>query len=684
VVKSGTWWSNAPNWIQSNRSSIVLVFRISVVVCVVEAVIMLASTMVPVRVQVVLDEYPLPVILLDIIFLTLVSSPIIYGWVIRPFVLAGSKAESHLALKDGKQHHGFLFAHLPQSVVVEDYSEVKKVVDQLLLQGIQDLKAYLIKQPVLVRELVAKARLLDANHAMLVLYGYSSVEHITKVQADISSWWNDGWLDYYSSEIASFVAQKSYTCEVTDFRVDGSEFSTRTISSVVEGYEDTWKRVLNLHEDISVRREREEMLLSNQRFLQRSVKDRTRELESALSRFEQSEAFLIQCAELATLGYAVWDCELERDIVVSKELAKIHGLTVGDYRNIVTSTEKYVEFVVLDDREKYIEYENTEMPIGDRAVESVEYRIRRADGEIRYVQQRSQPIHSASGQKDLEIVIIQDITALKHVEIRLEESERLRIEAAKMADRLRGQQEVERKKAAAQLIQSSKLATLGEMATSVAHELNQPLNVIRMAAGNTRRKLSEGIADPEYLNDKLLRIEEQTARAAVIIDHMRMFGRKAKERPELIDLRNVVKNALDLMGEQLRLAGIEVVTVLPEDCACVLGHIIQMEQVILNLLTNALDAIEAVEQSEGGAKITLRVFECDNVVHITAQDTGGGISGDGLHRIFEPFYTTKQMGKGTGLGLSVSYGIVRDMKGTIAAENIGDGARFTITLPMAR
>ncbi|MFT7675935.1 MAG: nitrogen-specific signal transduction histidine kinase, partial [Gammaproteobacteria bacterium] len=115
---------------------------------------------------------------------------------------------------------------------------------------------------------------------------------------------------------------------------------------------------------------------------------------------------------------------------------------------------------------------------------------------------------------------------------------------------VRAEQESERKAATAQIIQSSKLATLGEMATSVAHELNQPLNVIRMASGNVRRKLSKGTADPEYLNDKLERIEEQTARAAAIIDHMRMFGREANENPEPIDARNVVTNALDLVGEQ--------------------------------------------------------------------------------------------------------------------------------------
>jgi PAS domain S-box-containing protein len=246
-------------------------------------------------------------------------------------------------------------------------------------------------------------------------------------------------------------------------------------------------------------------------------------------------------------------------------------------------------------------------------------------------------------------------------------------------NQVRVEQEKERKEATAQIIQSSKLATLGEMATSVAHELNQPLNVIRMASGNVRRKVSKGTADAEYLNNKIERIEEQTARAAAIINHMRMFGRNAKEYPEPIDARSVVTNALDLMGEQLRLADIEIVTELAEDCPSILGHIIQLEQVILNLLTNASDAMA---ENDGDAKITLRVFEDGKSVHIKSEDNGGGIPDDVLPRIFEPFYTTKEMGKGTGLGLSVSYGIVRDMNGTIVAENIDDGARFTITLPI--
>ena len=247
-------------------------------------------------------------------------------------------------------------------------------------------------------------------------------------------------------------------------------------------------------------------------------------------------------------------------------------------------------------------------------------------------------------------------------------------------NQIRVEQDRERKEASAQIIQASKLATLGEMATSVAHELNQPLSIIRMAAETSRRKMSKGSVSGEYLTDKLQRIEEQTARAAAIIDHMRMFGREATEDPALIDPREVVTNALELMGEQLRLAGIEVVTELPKDCPYILGHTIQIEQVIINLLTNARDAIS---DRGGASKITLRIFVEQQHVHITSEDTGGGIPDNALPRIFEPFYTTKEMGKGTGLGLSVGYGIIRDMKGAISAKNIDGGARFTIALPIA-
>ncbi|MFT5116029.1 MAG: PAS domain S-box-containing protein [Parasphingorhabdus sp.] len=317
--------------------------------------------------------------------------------------------------------------------------------------------------------------------------------------------------------------------------------------------------------------------------------------------------------------------------------ALVDGFITDDYKASVGE--------VLERALKGEETENFEFPLFSKSGEQVDVLL------------NSTTRRDAFGQIVGVVGVGQDITELNHVRI---------------------EQERERKESTAQIIQSSKLATLGEMATSIAHELNQPLNVIRMAVGNSCRKISKGTANLEYLNDKLERIEEQTARAAAIINHMRMFGRNAKEHLESIDPRNVVTNALDLMGEQLRLADIEIVTELAENCPSILGHIIQLEQVILNLLTNARDAMA---ESEGEAKITLRIFEEDEGVHITCEDTGGGIPEDALPRIFEPFYTTKEMGKGTGLGLSVSYGIIRDMNGTIGAENIDGGARFTVTFP---
>ena len=156
-----------------------------------------------------------------------------------------------------------------------------------------------------------------------------------------------------------------------------------------------------------------------------------------------------------------------------------------------------------------------------------------------------------------------------------------------------GQDITELKLTQAQVIHASKLATLGEMATSVAHELNQPLNVIRMASGNLLRKIAAETLSDEILKSKLERIQSQTERAAAIIDHMRIFGRKTPEKGKSIKPTLVVQSALDLVGEQLRLAEIEVLTDFTgyDDNAEVSAHLVQLEQVIINLLTNARDAI---------------------------------------------------------------------------------------------
>jgi len=241
----------------------------------------------------------------------------------------------------------------------------------------------------------------------------------------------------------------------------------------------------------------------------------------------------------------------------------------------------------------------------------------------------------------------------------------------------------ERKQTEALLMQSSKMASLGEMATGVAHELNQPLNIIRMASANVMRRINKSSLDEEYLCNKLERIEEQTQRAASIIDHMRMFSRQPKHIKTRLDPGEIVHSVLGLIGEQLHLANIEIKLELAESCPLIEGEQIQIEQVLLNLLTNARDVLKPRQVGED-KRILIKVDAKDaGQVSIIVEDTGGGINENIIDRVFEPFFTTKEVGQGTGLGLSISYGIVSEMGGSMSVLNTDLGARFIVKLPVA-
>ena len=209
----------------------------------------------------------------------------------------------------------------------------------------------------------------------------------------------------------------------------------------------------------------------------------------------------------------------------------------------------------------------------------------------------------------------------------------------------------ERQQARAQLIQADKLATLCEMATGIAHELNQPLTVMKMAADISIERIEEGQFDPEYVLGKFERISTQIDRAAAIIDHMRILGRRSGEQSKEIDVRKVVLSALRLTDTQLRLCNIEVETKFPERCPKVLGQMVQLEQVVLNLLGNACDAIEANRPSPRvPGNITLIVEDTgpQDGIKLIVRDTGGGIPEDVLPRVFEPFSRPRRRARARG------------------------------------
>ncbi|HEX2885409.1 PAS domain S-box protein [Vineibacter terrae] len=256
--------------------------------------------------------------------------------------------------------------------------------------------------------------------------------------------------------------------------------------------------------------------------------------------------------------------------------------------------------------------------------------------------------------------------------------------------------ETERREAELQLFDSSRLATVGEMASGVAHEINQPLTIIRFAAESLLEQLQDASPDVSLasvsglIDAKLSRIVSQTERAALIIQELKGFARQPDAAPRPFDVPATLSAAAQLLREQLRLSGIEQELDLAPGCPPVRGHDSRLQQVIINLILNARDAIlergaPGGETPRGGMiRIGARHLASTGKVVITVEDDGPGIPEAVLPRLFEPFFTTKPTGKGTGLGLSVGYQIVRQMGGTITAENRAEGgARFIMTLDAA-
>jgi PAS domain S-box-containing protein len=236
----------------------------------------------------------------------------------------------------------------------------------------------------------------------------------------------------------------------------------------------------------------------------------------------------------------------------------------------------------------------------------------------------------------------------------------------------------------AQLIQASKMTMLGEMSAGMAHELNQPLNAIKMGNDYLKMMTEEGKRVPDQdLLYVVGEVSQQVDRASEIIQRLREFGRKADFTREKVDINTVIRNARKILGQQLTLQDIEVRMELAESLPLISGHANRLEQVLFNLITNARDAIHQKRLTQGADSpglITIRSYREGNRVGITVSDSGVGIPESIRDRIFEPFFTTKEVGKGMGLGLSIIYGIVTDHGGEIQIQSQeGIGTTFTIT-----
>ncbi|TDR57075.1 two-component system C4-dicarboxylate transport sensor histidine kinase DctB [Halomonas ventosae] len=227
-----------------------------------------------------------------------------------------------------------------------------------------------------------------------------------------------------------------------------------------------------------------------------------------------------------------------------------------------------------------------------------------------------------------------------------------------------------------ELVQAAKLAVLGQLAAGINHELNQPLAAIRAYAENASEFLAR--SRTEAASGNLAQIIELTERMAEISAQLRQFSRKSGDRPTSVSVAACFGYALRLFQSRLRDAGVSVERDWPAQEAWVRADLVRLEQVLVNLIGNALQAIARTE----APRLLLGIEPEGEEVRIRVIDNGPGIAEAHLGRIFEPFFTTKSPGSGLGLGLSISARIIDDLGGRLTADNPpGGGARFTITLP---
>jgi C4-dicarboxylate-specific signal transduction histidine kinase len=225
----------------------------------------------------------------------------------------------------------------------------------------------------------------------------------------------------------------------------------------------------------------------------------------------------------------------------------------------------------------------------------------------------------------------------------------------------------------------NRLASLGEIAASLAHELTQPMTVIGIAASiaqNTARDLPQAA---ELLR-QLDAIAAQSERASDIIRHLRLYGRADGGPMANIKLSQAAQGALSLVGMALREADVDVVVEVPDDLPLIRARLVQVEQVLVNLMINARDAMSA--NPPGARRVTLRGGIVGGRARLEVEDTGPGVPASLIERLFEPFYTTKAPGEGTGLGLALCQTMMRQFGGSIAAANGRYGAIFTLEFPV--
>ena len=410
--------------------------------------------------------------------------------------------------------------------------------------------------------------------------------------------------------------------ESVQYRKDGTKMFIAINAAVVDYH--GRRAILTINRDVSAQKQIERALRESQRMLQLVLDNIPQRIF-----WKNRDGVYLGCNRMFALDAGAADP------------AEVVGKTDHD----LVWTKEQTDFFMLCDR-RVIETQTPEYHIIEAQ--------RHADGQEAWLDTNKVPLHDEDGKVVGVLGTYEDITERRATE---ERTRRHEMELARV----------------------SRLTSLGELATGLAHELNQPLSAMVTFAEACIRRAKSGQLDTEHLLESLGDIAEQGHRAGQIIRSMRGFVRRREEHRSATDLNSLVREALSLMKTEIRRAMVELRVNLPTDLPRVGVDAIQIEQVLVNLIQNAIDAMEQVPPEHRSLVITTRRAE-NGGVKVSVRDTGNGITPENLKRIGEPFFTTKP--EGLGMGVAISRRIVEAHGGSlVVGVNAPRGARFIFTLP---
>ncbi len=504
-----------------------------------------------------------------------------------------------------------------------DISE-RRIAEQALRESEKKYRELVDFLPISLFEIDLKGDIISGNPAIFETFGYTQ-DDLDKGLNAFTMIAPEDLERMFANIPLVLTGEKTEGSEYTGIRKDGSTFPFLIFSSAI------------FHGGAPVG-------------LRGAIIDLTvqKQTEASLHKISLS---LAEAQRIAHMGNWEWNIKND-EMYWSDEVYRIVGTTPREFQK---TYEAFVELIHPDDRETVSKA--LQGVVNEGTKREIEHRIIRSDGQMREIRQRVEPIFDDTGLLVRVIGIVQDVT-----------------------EKNRFEQELQN--ARDQLLQSEKLAAIGRLSAGVAHEILNPVNIISLELQTLQ--ITESLS-PETKKELDICMA-QIKRIVTIAENLKQFSRiPGKEKTmTLADINDVIAHVLMLYSMQLKIEGIETELQYPLDLPEILMEKEKIEQVISNLISNAMDAMEGREPKV--LRITTKreaPAGGHDYLRIMVADTGNGIEDELMSRIFDPFFTTKEPGKGTGLGLSISYGIIQDHGGKIWAENNEwGGASFFVELPV--